>query len=448
MLKFLSGLLAVLAVVLPCGTGLCQVHDVGVISLSAPPDTVWPGDPWFPTATVKNFGDQTESVFVVVFRLCPAFVDTIKIWDLGPGEEQEAMAMRWLPPNTVCIDCSLRVCTGLASDQDSSNNCMGKTIRIGEYQISLDSMASPGDTVIADSFYVPEVTAGNSGPKAESLNIECLIGAVYGDTQQVPDLPPGQQAQVQFTPWHVPLAETVYALSFRILDSLDCDTTDNYLEKQVFANWILHDCAPVVILSPPESVGTNDTVVVQAYVTNFGEAGDSFDVSCVIGDYSETTRVSFLAPAETTLVNFPDWIVPPVSDTFAVVVATLLPGDRVPGNDTLTDTTISYENPGVNEDRAVKSDVNNVFVVCDPNPFVKSVAVNWSAGLHTQAVLQVYDVTGRLVRTLAVSSIPGRQTHTVWDGKDAAGKEMESGVYFICLKAGYEMSYAKVVRVR
>jgi hypothetical protein len=203
-----------------------------------------------------------------------------------------------------------------------------------------------------------------------------------------------------------------------------------------------------VILSPPESVGTNDTVVVQAYVTNLGEVDDSFDVSCKIGDYSETTRVSFLAPAETTVVIFPDWIVPAVSDTFAVIVATLLPGDRAPGNDTLTDTTISYENPGVSENQAVRSSANSVFLVCNPNPFAKNVAIDWSAGLHTQAVLQVYDVTGRLVRTLAQSSIPGHKSLTVWDGRDETGKEMESGIYFVCLKAGYEMSYTKVVRVR
>jgi hypothetical protein len=400
-------------------------------------------------ATIKNFGTATET-FNVFFDMCHGQdVDTVRFWDMSPGDEIQINTpdLDWVVPNETCFDCSMRVWTYLIMDQNRSNDSMAKLIRIGEYQIGLLSIDSPGDTVTADSSYVPTVTARNNGPKAESLNIECLIDTVYSDTQQVPDLQPGQQVQVQFSPWHVPLAETTYTVSFRILDSMDCDTTDNYLEKQVFANWILRDCAPVSVLSPPESVGTNDTLAVQVYVTNLGEVGDSFDVSCVIGDYSETARVSYLASAETTLVIFPDWIVPPVSDTFAVVVAALLPSDRVPGNDTLRDTTISCENPGVNENRDVESDAKSVFVVCNPNPFAKSVAVNWSAGLHTQAVLQVYDVTGRFVRTLAQSSVPGQQPLIVWDGKDAAGREMESGIYFICVRTNTEMRYAKVVKI-
>jgi hypothetical protein len=343
MLKVLSGLLLVLATVMPCGTGLC-FHDVGVVSIDAPPDTVWPGEQWRRIATIKNFGTATET-FNVFFDMCHGQdVDTVRFWDMSPGDEIQINTpdLDWVVPSQICFDCSMRVWTYLIMDQNRSNDSMAKLIRIGEYQIGLVSIDSPGDTVIADSSYVPAVTAKNSGPRAESLNIECLIDSVYGDTQQVPDLLPGQQAQVQFSPWHVSLVETTCTVSFRILDSLDCDTMDNYLEEQVYAKVV----------------------------------------------------------------------------------------------------------PGVAEHPVDAFHANCFFLLCNPNPFVKNVAINWSAGSDRQAVLQVYDVTGRLVRTLAESSIPGRQLRAMWDGKDEAGKETESGIYFICVVSKPEVYSSKIVRVR
>ena len=53
--------------------------------------------------------------------------------------------------------------------------------------------------------------------------------------------------------------------------------------------------------------------------------------------------------------------------------------------------------------------------------------------------LEVFDVQGRLIRTL-VDAVQDRGPHTtVWDGRDAAGRELSSGVYFYRLKmAGIE----------
>jgi len=51
----------------------------------------------------------------------------------------------------------------------------------------------------------------------------------------------------------------------------------------------------------------------------------------------------------------------------------------------------------------------------------------------------VYDVTGRLVRTLIEGDeMPGRWS-TVWNGRDESGKTVASGVYYCRMNApGYE----------
>ena len=70
-----------------------------------------------------------------------------------------------------------------------------------------------------------------------------------------------------------------------------------------------------------------------------------------------------------------------------------------------------------------------------PNPFCPETRMSFTMPAEGRAELRVYSVGGRLVRTL----IDGPMTagpHTVtWDGRDASGREVASGVYFCALAA-------------
>src|SRR5262249_61377174 len=49
--------------------------------------------------------------------------------------------------------------------------------------------------------------------------------------------------------------------------------------------------------------------------------------------------------------------------------------------------------------------------------------------------LRVYDVTGRVVKTVANRVFSAGQEHVlVWDGSDEAGNKVKSGVYFYQIK--------------
>jgi len=73
-----------------------------------------------------------------------------------------------------------------------------------------------------------------------------------------------------------------------------------------------------------------------------------------------------------------------------------------------------------------------------PNPFNSTTAINYrvSAISNQQSAvsLEIYNITGRLVKTL----VDGRQeagVHSVvWDGRDARGQEVGSGIYFYRLQ--------------
>jgi hypothetical protein len=72
-----------------------------------------------------------------------------------------------------------------------------------------------------------------------------------------------------------------------------------------------------------------------------------------------------------------------------------------------------------------------------PNPFNPQVRVDFDLPHADRVDLRVHDVSGRVVCQLAggVVLAAGRYAAT-WDGRDAEGRDMPSGVYFLRLQAG------------
>ncbi|HUU27214.1 MAG TPA: DUF1573 domain-containing protein, partial [archaeon] len=85
-----------------------------------------------------------------------------------------------------------------------------------------------------------------------------------------------------------------------------------------------------------------------------------------------------------------------------------------------------------------------------PNPFNPSTTINYSVpeGASVIVILKVYDIRGRLIRTLADGSRePG--THTAfWDGTDESGQQASSGIYIYRLRAGDFVQTRKMVLLK
>ena len=85
-----------------------------------------------------------------------------------------------------------------------------------------------------------------------------------------------------------------------------------------------------------------------------------------------------------------------------------------------------------------------------PNPFRNGSRVSFAVpGPAGQKVdLAVYDVTGRLVRRL-VDEVRNPGTYTqAWDGRNAGGKAVPSGVYFYRLVVAGEERTVRTIRLR
>lgn len=84
-----------------------------------------------------------------------------------------------------------------------------------------------------------------------------------------------------------------------------------------------------------------------------------------------------------------------------------------------------------------------------PNPFNPSTYIDYDVPSDGGPVsLQVYDVRGALVATLVSGERPAGRHRATWNGRDARGKAMPSGLYLIRFQAGETTATRKLSLVR
>jgi len=62
--------------------------------------------------------------------------------------------------------------------------------------------------------------------------------------------------------------------------------------------------------------------------------------------------------------------------------------------------------------------------------------------------ITVYDLAGRVVRTLVDDDLPGGNYVATWHGRDDRGRQMTSGVYFYRLEIGDYRVERKMVMLK
>lgn len=108
-----------------------QVHDVGVDSITTPPDTVEPGSVHGPVGWVKNYGTQDED-FDAICQIDSSgivvYADTISINGLMPDSSHEGVFGNWTVPDAQGVLYNTCVWTVLYWDQLPENDTLCKII--------------------------------------------------------------------------------------------------------------------------------------------------------------------------------------------------------------------------------------------------------------------------------------------------------------------------------
>ena len=84
-----------------------------------------------------------------------------------------------------------------------------------------------------------------------------------------------------------------------------------------------------------------------------------------------------------------------------------------------------------------------------PNPFNPTTTVAFELPTQNAVSLHVFDLQGRLVRTLLSGEVVPQGRHeAVWDGRDASGRQAASGTYFFRLETGGQVETKRAVLVK
>jgi len=83
-----------------------------------------------------------------------------------------------------------------------------------------------------------------------------------------------------------------------------------------------------------------------------------------------------------------------------------------------------------------------------PNPFNPSTSISYGLPSDSHVKLEVFNLLGQKVRTLIDGPQNAGYKTVVWDGRDAFGKSVASGVYFYRLNAGEHQDTRKMLMVK
>ncbi|TET82834.1 hypothetical protein E3J38_01495 [candidate division TA06 bacterium] len=309
------------------------------------------------------------------------------------------------------------------------------------------SIDSPGDSIPQDSTVIVGTVANWGTQDQDSVLIRCSAthedsgGPEFTDSTWTSLVPSCQQEQVIFPNLWLPSAAGCY----RMMITTNLATDENYYndtkEKKVCvtAGPTIHDGAVVAINAPPDTVDFDSTYTPKAIVQNLGNTIETFDVECTISPgYVDTQQVVLLGSGQPQQVNFTDWTVTD-SITYIMCVRTFVTDDNNPANDSLCKSIFAWGLTAAEEELA-HHQLPKAFglSVSRPNPFTTATTISYAVADARHTTLRIYDLTGRVVRTLVEEAREPGYYEVVWDGRDDAGNRVPAGVYFYRLEARAE----------
>jgi hypothetical protein len=83
-----------------------------------------------------------------------------------------------------------------------------------------------------------------------------------------------------------------------------------------------------------------------------------------------------------------------------------------------------------------------------PNPFNPATSIRFDLAQEGPVTLRIFDISGRLVRSLAVEHLSAGQHSVDWDGRNGSGGQAASGVYILEMVSGDYRGRHKMVLAR
>lgn len=145
---------------------------------------------------------------------------------------------------------------------------------------------------------------------------------------------------------------------------------------------------------------------------------------------------------ETISINFPQYLLPTGEYAATVKIHTNDPENplvEIPLSVNIT--TVS------NDDNSVEA-VSSLLHQNYPNPFNPETTINFYLAKSGQVTVEIFDIKGRKVKTLVKDTFIQGNHSVVWKGRNEAGKEVASGIYFYKMRNGTFSGTGKMILLK
>jgi subtilisin family serine protease len=372
------------------------------------------------------------------------FIDDVKGWDFGVGDN-DPDPQATIDSSGVDVGFHGTFCAGIAAA--ATNNGDGIAGASWESRIMPLKISEPDGAITTESIGGAFLYALDQGASIISMSFgaHADTGAASGEVPaffgSLVDLATAQGTLCVASAGNESDSIMVYPAA--IDDVLGVGASDFNNERASFSNW-----GPWVDIAAPGSLMwsticrnyTFNTVNQLLYILAFG--WDS------VNPYMYGDGTSFAAP-----------LVAGVAGLVRARYPSLTPA-QIRQHLVSTGDVIAYDlpvGPKVNAFAAVNSVPTAVEIEpailsarplqMTPNPFRGSGTIRFELSSKGDARVEVYDVTGRRVRTLTDGARSSGPHAVSWDGRDDRGVRLGGGIYFVRLTTGSTSRNAKVVRI-
>jgi hypothetical protein len=414
-------------------------HDVGVIAILAPTDTIDSNATVTPACSVYNYGDQAES-YRVRLKVGGYYDDTARVTSHAPGASvyMTFPSLSTWPRGTYAVTCS----TELAGDATPANDKVTDTVAVRVHDVGCLSLTVPPDTVDSGTTVAPACSVYNYGTVPETYLVRMRIGSFYSDSVTVTTHPAGSALQVGFRDWIVTEVGGPYAVVCSTGLASDMDDGNDEQTGSVLVTQPVRDVAVLQILAPVDTVDTAAIVVPAALVRNLGEVQETFAVRFLIGGFYSADTVLTLPAGGTDTVRFADWTAAEVG-THVVKCSTMLAGDQDADNDRGQDS-VTVLGAGIEASAPVP--VRFALAGGVPSPFRHRTVIGFAIPRRTHVVLNIYSASGALVKVLSKSYLAPARYSMAWDGRDSRGRNIAPGVYYCRMRADEYLATRKLLK--
>ena len=214
------------------------------------------------------------------------------------------------------------------------------------------------------------------------------------------------------------------------------DTTDDdYALLRLYEQ--THDCGPVAITAPKDTVFTTDTLAPKIVLHNYGVYAETVLVRVTIAPGYQDTLRHFINVGNYDTLSFTS-LVESLVGVYPVRCTSMLASDVNPLNNAISDSFLVTTLTGI------RQDPRNIVVIkpylqIAPNPAINRACIHYAVPDPEHLNLKVYDAGGRLVQNLAAGS------DRRFGALDFDLKGLAAGVYVVRLDTPREKFTKKLV---